>query len=51
MAYAATNDTESGSGVGGQMGKFVTLTAMAAYKGKSVEELRWEDYQAGDKGG
>ena len=50
VAYAPTNDSESGSGVGGQMGKFVTLTAMTAYKGKSVEELRWEDYQAGDKG-
>ena len=28
-----------------------SISAMEAYKGKSPEELRWEDYQAGVKGG
>jgi hypothetical protein len=46
--YAVTNDTDTG--VGGQPGKFLCISAMPAYKNKSQEELRWEDYQAGDKG-
>ncbi|BBN00670.1 nuclear pore complex protein Nup98-Nup96 [Marchantia polymorpha subsp. ruderalis] len=48
-AYAVTNDPDVG--VGGQTGKFMSISAMAAYSSKSPEELRWEDYQAGDKGG
>ncbi|GKA45229.1 nuclear pore complex protein NUP98A [Tanacetum coccineum] len=28
-----------------------SISAMPAYKGKTHEELRWEDYQSGDKGG
>nr|GEX65385.1 hypothetical protein [Tanacetum cinerariifolium] len=32
-------------------GKLESISAMPAYKEKSHEELRWEDYQAGDKGG
>eukprot|EP00897_Mesotaenium_endlicherianum_P008841 jgi/Mesen1/7986/ME000425S07193 len=50
--YAVTPDTDSSTGgVAGQAGKFVSISAMPAYRNKSVEELRWEDYQAGDKGG
>ena len=30
---------------------FNVITAMPAYAGKSVEELRWEDYQQGVRGG
>ncbi|CAI5481033.1 unnamed protein product [Closterium sp. Yama58-4] len=47
--YAPTNDTETGTA--GQLGKFISISAMPAYKNKSPEELRWEDYQRGDKGG
>lgn len=32
-------------------GKLESISAMPAYKDKSHEELRWEDYQRGDKGG
>jgi len=46
--YAVTNDTDAG--VGTQAGKFLCISAMPAYKDKQLEELRWEDYQAGDKG-
>ncbi|CAM6098075.1 unnamed protein product [Calypogeia fissa] len=49
VPYAVTNDTDVG--VGGQVGKFMSISAMPAYNTKSPEELRWEDYQAGDKGG
>ena len=35
-----TQETDSlGSGYGGQTGKYVTITAMPAYRQKSVEEL------------
>lgn len=47
--YAATSDAEAG--VSGQIGKLMSISAMPAYRSKSPEELRWEDYQAGDKGG
>lgn len=46
--YAVTNDTDVG--VGGQVGKFMSISAMPSYNSKSPEELRWEDYQANDKG-
>ncbi|XP_043724099.1 nuclear pore complex protein NUP98A isoform X2 [Telopea speciosissima] len=32
-------------------GKLESISAMPVYKDKSHEELRWEDYQLGDKGG
>ncbi|KAL8159770.1 hypothetical protein V2J09_001307, partial [Rumex salicifolius] len=32
-------------------GKLESISAMPVYKDKSHEELRWEDYQQGDKGG
>ncbi|KAL3499136.1 hypothetical protein ACH5RR_038229 [Cinchona calisaya] len=32
-------------------GKLESISAMPSYKDKSHEELRWEDYQQGDKGG
>ena len=41
-AYAATTETES-------TGKLESISAMPVYKEKSHEELRWEDYQSGDK--
>ncbi|KAI5075360.1 hypothetical protein GOP47_0009436 [Adiantum capillus-veneris] len=47
--YVATTDAEAG--VSGQIGKLMSICAIPAYKNKSPEELRWEDYQAGDKGG
>ncbi len=47
-SYTVTNDMDTG--IGGQVGKFMGISAMPAYKNKSPEELRWEDYQAGDKG-
>ncbi|CAN0840765.1 Nuclear pore complex protein NUP98A [Linum grandiflorum] len=50
VPYTTTADTES-TGAGGQPGKLESISAMPAYKEKSHEELRWEDYQSGDKGG
>ncbi|CAL1373740.1 unnamed protein product [Linum trigynum] len=50
VPYTATPDTET-TGTGGQPGKLESISAMPAYKEKSHEELRWEDYQSGDKGG
>ena len=51
MPYQVTQETDSlGSGYGGQTGKYVTITAMPAYRQKSVEELRFEDYKQGVKG-
>uniref|UniRef100_A0A2P2KJE9 Nucleoporin autopeptidase n=2 Tax=Rhizophora mucronata TaxID=61149 RepID=A0A2P2KJE9_RHIMU len=49
-AYMATTETES-TGGSGQTGKLESISAMPVYKEKSHEELRWEDYQSGDKGG
>lgn len=31
-------------------GKLLSISAMPAYLSKTHEELRWEDYQLGDKG-
>ncbi|CAK7357516.1 unnamed protein product [Dovyalis caffra] len=45
--YAETAEAEGGA----QAGKLESISAMPAYKDKSHEELRWEDYQVGDKGG
>nr|KYP74564.1 Nuclear pore complex protein Nup98-Nup96 [Cajanus cajan] len=47
--YTAT--TEADSGTSGQTAKLESISAMPIYKDKSHEELRWEDYQLGDKGG
>ncbi|KAJ1409285.1 hypothetical protein SESBI_22795 [Sesbania bispinosa] len=48
-SYSAT--TEADSGTSGQTAKLESISAMPVYKDKSHEELRWEDYQLGDKGG
>jgi len=47
-SYTAT--TEADSGTSGQTAKLESISAMPVYKDKSHEELRWEDYQLGDKG-
>ncbi|XP_052483089.1 nuclear pore complex protein NUP98A isoform X3 [Gossypium raimondii] len=47
--YTPTTDADSGSGQPGA--KLESISAMPVYKDKSHEELRWEDYQLGDKGG
>ncbi|XP_038679219.1 nuclear pore complex protein NUP98A-like isoform X2 [Tripterygium wilfordii] len=47
--YTPTTETDS-SGTQ-PAGKLESISAMPVYKDKSHEELRWEDYQVGDKGG
>lgn len=47
--YAQTPEADSGTGTQ-PAGKLESISAMPAYKEKSHEELRWEDYQLGDKG-
>ncbi|XP_028805918.1 nuclear pore complex protein NUP98A [Neltuma alba] len=47
--YAPT--AEADGGTSGQTAKLESISAMPVYKDKSHEELRWEDYQTGDKGG
>ncbi|KAJ3681305.1 hypothetical protein LUZ60_015794 [Juncus effusus] len=42
---------EEGATGTGATAKLESISAMPAYKDKSHEELRWEDYQRGDKGG
>ncbi|KAL5981739.1 hypothetical protein ACLOJK_015802 [Asimina triloba] len=49
-AYTPTTEVDSGSSTQ-PAGKLESISAMPAYKDKSHEELRWEDYQRGDKGG
>ncbi|XP_021900313.1 nuclear pore complex protein NUP98A isoform X2 [Carica papaya] len=48
--YTPTTEADSGSGTQ-PAGKLESISAMPVYKDKSHEELRWEDYQQGDKGG
>ncbi|XP_031391061.1 nuclear pore complex protein NUP98A isoform X2 [Punica granatum] len=48
--YSVTLEQDSGSGAQ-PTGKLESISAMPAYINKSHEELRWEDYQLGDKGG
>ncbi|XP_050268788.1 nuclear pore complex protein NUP98A [Quercus robur] len=49
---AYTPTTEADNSAGAQAGgKLESISAMPVYKDKSHEELRWEDYQLGDKGG
>ncbi|XP_022157427.1 nuclear pore complex protein NUP98A-like isoform X2 [Momordica charantia] len=50
-AYAPTTEPDPGSGSTQAAGKLESISAMPVYKDKSHEELRWEDYQLGDKGG
>ncbi|KAJ0235870.1 Nuclear pore complex protein NUP98A [Hirschfeldia incana] len=49
VPYAPTVEADTASGT--PAGKLESISAMPAYKDKSHEELRWEDYQRGDKGG
>ncbi|GJN02514.1 hypothetical protein PR202_ga19874 [Eleusine coracana subsp. coracana] len=46
--YAQTPDADSTTG-GAPAAKLDSISAMPEYKEKSHEELRWEDYQRGDK--
>nr|XP_029118070.1 nuclear pore complex protein NUP98A isoform X2 [Elaeis guineensis] len=50
VAYSPTPETDGTSGTQAA-GKLESVSAMPAYKEKSHDELRWEDYQLGDKGG
>lgn len=47
VPYSATQEVDAGTQ---PAGKLESISAMPAYKDKSHEELRWEDYQRGDKG-
>ena len=49
VPYSPTTEADSGSSTQ-PAGKLESISAMPAYKDKSHEELRWEDYQRGDKG-
>ncbi|XP_010240839.1 PREDICTED: nuclear pore complex protein NUP98A-like isoform X2 [Nelumbo nucifera] len=48
--YTPTAEVDGGTGTQ-PAGKLESISAMPSYKDKSHEELRWEDYQLGDKGG
>ncbi|XP_020101424.1 nuclear pore complex protein NUP98A isoform X2 [Ananas comosus] len=48
--YTPTPEVDGGTGTQ-PAGKLESISAMPVYKDKSHEELRWEDYQRGDKGG
>lgn len=48
-AYTPTAEADAGTGTQ-PAGKLESISAMPVYKDKSHEELRWEDYQLGDKG-
>ncbi|XP_023742379.1 nuclear pore complex protein NUP98A [Lactuca sativa] len=47
--YAQTPEEDNGGGTHPAV-KLVSISAMPAFKEKSHEELRWEDYQQGHKG-
>ncbi|KAG8093699.1 hypothetical protein GUJ93_ZPchr0012g21392 [Zizania palustris] len=49
--YTQTPDADSATSGTQPTSKLDSISAMDAYKSKSHEELRWEDYQRGDKGG
>ncbi|XP_058084289.1 nuclear pore complex protein NUP98A-like isoform X3 [Magnolia sinica] len=49
-AYTPTAEVDGGTSTQ-PAGKLESISAMPSYKDKSHEELRWEDYQRGDKGG
>ncbi|CAF1703559.1 unnamed protein product [Brassica napus] len=46
IPYTSTIDAESGTG---GPGKLQSISAMTVHKDKCHEELRWEDFQRGDK--
>lgn len=46
-SYTPTTEADTGTQ---PAGKLESISAMPVYKDKSHEELRWEDYQLGDKG-
>lgn len=48
-SYTPTPEVDGGTGAQAT-GKLESISAMPVYKEKSHEELRWEDYQRGDKG-
>ena len=50
VPYQVTQENEA-SGNSSTVVKYQTITFMPSYRGKSVEELRFEDYQNGVKGG
>ncbi|KAH7655255.1 nuclear pore complex protein Nup98-Nup96 protein [Dioscorea alata] len=49
-SFTPTPEVDGGTGTQ-PAGKLESISAMPVYKDKSHEELRWEDYQLGDKGG
>ncbi|PIA38974.1 hypothetical protein AQUCO_02700272v1 [Aquilegia coerulea] len=49
--YSPTAEVDGGGSSTQPAGKLESISAMPVYKDKSHEELRWEDYQLGDKGG
>lgn len=49
-AYAAIAEVD-GTNFEQPAGKLKSISAVPIYRNKSHEELRWEDYQLGDKGG
>ncbi|CAL5031340.1 unnamed protein product [Urochloa decumbens] len=49
--YAQTPDADGATSGTQAAAKLDSISAMTEYKDKSHEELRWEDYQRGDKGG
>ncbi|KQJ89587.2 hypothetical protein BRADI_4g26840v3 [Brachypodium distachyon] len=51
QSYVQTPDPDSATSGTQPAAKFDSISAMPAYKEKSHEELRWEDYQRQDKGG
>ncbi|KAK9829955.1 hypothetical protein WJX72_008858 [[Myrmecia] bisecta] len=52
VPFRKVQDQDSSTTAGGAktLVYFNTITAMPEYQSKSLEELRWEDYQAGVKG-
>ncbi|OVA04479.1 zinc finger protein [Macleaya cordata] len=50
VAYTPTPEVDGGNGTQ-PAENLQSISAMPFYKDKSHEELRWEDYQLGDKGG
>jgi hypothetical protein len=47
LLVTPTTEMDGGSA---QPGRLESISAMPVYKDKSHEDLRWEDYQLGDKG-